>query len=84
METWGLGGVNNETKIAGLIIDFASVRAGLIQKSIISPAWTDNRFFHPQFSPDPNPNPNYIPNPIPNPKPNPDPKSYPNLKLFNE
>jgi len=45
VETWGLGGVNNETKIAGLIVDFASVRAGLIQKSIISPAWTDNRFF---------------------------------------
>jgi len=45
VETWGLGGVNNETKIAGLITDFASVRAGPIQKSIISPAWTDNRFF---------------------------------------
>ena len=40
-----MGGVNNETKIAGLIIDFASVRAGLIQKSIIIPSWTDNRFF---------------------------------------
>ena len=42
METWGLGGVKNETKIGRLIIDFASVRAGLIQKSIISPSWTDN------------------------------------------
>jgi len=50
VETWGLGGVNNETKIAGLIIDFASVRAGLIQKSIISPAWTDNRFFRQYLS----------------------------------
>jgi len=50
VETWGLGGVNNETKIAGLIIDFASVRAGLMQKSIISPAWTDNRFFRRTWS----------------------------------